>query len=58
MKPGERIRHFRKNKDFTQIKFAQALGYSDAFLSDIEKGKLNHRREFLKKLNEDLWNLQ
>ncbi len=52
MKPGEKIRYFRKNKNFTQKEFAQILGYSDAFLSDIETGKVEPSREFLKKLNE------
>ena len=50
MKPGERIKHFRKNKGLTQKEFANKLGYSDAFLSDIERGKAEPSREFLKKM--------
>jgi transcriptional regulator with XRE-family HTH domain len=52
MKPGERIRYFRKNKGLTQKDFANKLGYSDAFLSDIERGKVEPSREFLKKMKE------
>ena len=50
MKPGERIKYFRKNKGLTQKEFANKLGYSDAFLSDIERGKVEPSREFLKKM--------
>ena len=52
MKPGERIKEFRKNKGFTQKEFAEKLGYSQVFLSAIEIGKVEPSREFLKKLNE------
>jgi len=52
MKPGERIRKFRKEKGLTQNEFAQKLGYTQGFLSEIEKGKAEPSREFLKKLAE------
>ena len=52
MKPGERIREFRKNKGFTQKEFAEKIDYSQVFLSAIEIGKVEPSREFLKKLNE------
>jgi transcriptional regulator with XRE-family HTH domain len=52
MQPGERIRAFRKEKGLTQREVADALGYSDAFLSEIERGVSGASREFLKKLNE------
>ena len=52
MKPGERIREYRKKKGLTQKEFSEAVGYSYAFLSDIERGKVEPSREFLKKLNE------
>lgn len=52
MKPGERIREYRKKKGLTQKQFAEAMGYSYAFLSDIERGKVEPSRDFLKKLNE------
>jgi transcriptional regulator with XRE-family HTH domain len=52
MKPGERIREFRKKKGLTQEEFAQKLGYTQGFLAEIEKGKKDPSREFLKKLKE------
>ena len=51
MKPGERIKNFREKKELSQTKFAEALGYSQKFVSDIETGKAEPSREFLKKLN-------
>ena len=52
MKPGERIREFRGKKGQTQKDFSKPMGYSHAYLSDIEKGKVEPSREFLKKLTE------
>jgi transcriptional regulator with XRE-family HTH domain len=52
MKPGEKIREFRKSMGLNQIEFGKTLGYSDAYISNIEKGKVEPSREFLKKLKE------
>ncbi len=50
MKPGERIREFRDKKGQTQKDFSKPMDYSHSYLSNIEKGKVEPSREFLKKL--------
>ena len=52
MTPGEKIREFRKSIKLNQIEFGKKLGYSDAYISNIEKGKVEPSRDFLKKLKE------
>jgi len=52
MHPGERIKNFRKKKGVNQKYFAGALGYSNVYLSEIERGDSLPSREFLIKLNE------
>lgn len=52
METGERIKEFRRRKDRTQKEFVGPLGYSYSYLSDIERGKAEPSREFLKKLTE------
>lgn len=51
MKPGERIREFRKKLKLKQKEFAKALGFTQAYLTEIERGKREPSRDFLKKLN-------
>ncbi len=43
MKPGERIKELRESRGFTKnLKgFADVIGFSDAYLSEIETGKKN-----------------
>ncbi len=50
MKPGERIKEFRLSKELNQKEFSDKMGYSHAYLSDIERTKVEPSREFLKKL--------
>lgn len=52
MKPGDRIREFRKKKQLTQEQFAEILGYSQGYLTEIETGKKEPSREVLKKIHE------
>jgi len=52
MKPGERIRELREKRGQKQKPFAELLGYSQSFLSDIELGKVEPSREFLKAVYE------
>jgi transcriptional regulator with XRE-family HTH domain len=52
MKTGDRIREFRKRKRLTQEDFAEALGYSQGYLTEIETGKKEPSREVLKKIHE------
>lgn len=51
MKPCERIKEFRKKIKLKQKEFAEALGYSQGYVAEIEKGKREPSRDFLKKLN-------
>ncbi|MFC4403602.1 helix-turn-helix domain-containing protein [Gracilibacillus xinjiangensis] len=52
---GNRIKAFRKLKGYTQIKFAEELGFSVSQLGDIERGKktptLDHLESIAKHLN-------
>ena len=50
MEPGERIKQFRKDKRLKQKDLEKSLGYSQGFLSEIERGVKEPSREFLKKL--------
>ena len=50
MEPGERIKEFRKKKGLTQRDLANSIKYSDAYLSEIERGVSKPSREFLIKL--------
>jgi transcriptional regulator with XRE-family HTH domain len=52
MKPGERIRELRKNLGLSQKTFAKKMEYSQGFLAEIEVGKKQPSRAFLKKLAE------
>lgn len=52
MEPGERIREFREKKGIDQKDFAEMLGFSRGYISQIENGIRKPSREFLKKLNE------
>lgn len=56
MKPGERIKYFRNNKCLSQKAFADALGVTQGFISDLERGRQEPSREFLRKLN-DVYNI-
>lgn len=51
MKIGERIKEFRKKNNLSQKDFANALGYSQAYVAEIENDKREPSRAFLKKLN-------
>ena len=50
MKPGERIKQFRESKGLKQGEFAESLGYSQGFVSEIECGKAKLSRHFLEQL--------
>jgi transcriptional regulator with XRE-family HTH domain len=52
MKPGERIKELRITKDKNQKEFGEIIGYSDAYLSEIERGVKEPSMEFLKALEE------
>jgi transcriptional regulator with XRE-family HTH domain len=52
MESGERIKEFRKEKGLTQRELANAIKYSDAYLSEIERGVSKPSRDFLIKLTE------
>lgn len=51
-KVGERIREIRKQKELTLKEMSGRLNYSFAYISDIERGKVEPSREFLMRLNE------
>ena len=44
---GKRIKRVRKEKGFTQQQFAEAVGISVNYLSDVERGKSSVRLEKL-----------
>lgn len=44
---GKRIRRVRKEKGFTQQRFAEAVGISVNYLSDVERGKSSVRLDKL-----------
>ena len=52
MKPGERIKEFRIGKGLKQIDLKNSLGYSQGFISEIERGVKEPSRDFLIKLSE------
>jgi transcriptional regulator with XRE-family HTH domain len=52
MIPGERIRALRKKLGLSQKQFAKKLEYSQGFLAEIEMGKKQPSRAFLKRLVE------
>lgn len=52
MKPGERIKKFRREKRLTQKNLEGSIGYSQGFISEIERGVKEPSREFLIKLTE------
>lgn len=52
MQPGKRIKEFRLEKGLTQKELADAIKYSDAYLSEIERGVSKPSRDFLIKLTE------
>jgi len=49
---GEKLRQFRKEKGLSQRKFAEPMGYSHIYISDIERGKLPPSGKLLRKLSE------
>lgn len=53
MHPGERIKEIRKANKMSQKKFSGRLGYSYGYLAEIELGKKQPSRNFLKKLGEE-----
>lgn len=50
MEVGERIKEFRGLKKLTQKAFAGELDYSDVYISNVERGKVQPSRELIKKL--------
>lgn len=44
---GERIRHVREQKRFTQDRLADVAGISKGFLSDLENDKRNVSSEYI-----------
>ncbi|MBQ6550057.1 MAG: helix-turn-helix transcriptional regulator [Lachnospiraceae bacterium] len=44
---GQRIQKIRKSKKYTQLKFAEMVGISTNYLSDIERGKSSVKLEKL-----------
>jgi len=52
MEPGERIKELRLKKGLKQKPFAQSIEYSDAYLSEIERGVSKPSRDFLIKIYE------
>lgn len=52
MKPGERIKQFREGKGLKQRDLEGALGFSQGYISEIERGVKSPSREVLKKLTE------
>lgn len=52
MEAGERIREFRKKRGLTQKELSGSIKYSDAYLSEIERGISKPSRDFLIKLTE------
>jgi len=52
MNPGEIIKEFRKKKKLTQGQFGEKIGFSDAFISEIEKGKKEPSKKFTRRLIE------
>lgn len=50
--PGERLLHFRKQMKLTQAEFAKALGVSRSYVLNIETGRNEPSREFLRKLHD------
>jgi transcriptional regulator with XRE-family HTH domain len=52
MEAGERIKEFRKKRGFTQKELSGSIEYSDAYLSEIERGISKPSRDFLIKLTE------
>lgn len=50
MKPGERIKELRLSREPNQKKFADIIGYSDAYVSEIERGIKEPSPEFLQAL--------
>ena len=49
---GEKLRQFRKEKGLSQRKFAEPMGYSHIYISDVERGKLPPSGKLLRKLSE------
>lgn len=51
---GERITYFRKQKGYTQLKFADITNYDRTYLSRVESGKQNLTVETLIRICECL----
>lgn len=49
---GKRCRDIRVGNKISLRELARQLGYSAAYLSDLEKGKRNWRRELIEKYEE------
>ena len=49
---GERIREIREQNELTLKEMSGKLNYSFSYISDIERGKAEPSREFLKRLND------
>lgn len=50
MDPGKKIKKFRESKGLRQDEFAVAIGYSQGFLSEIERGAKPVSRHFLEQI--------
>ncbi|MCP8618198.1 helix-turn-helix domain-containing protein [Salirhabdus salicampi] len=51
---GRRIRAYRKLKGFTQVGFANALGYSTSIIGEVERGSRQPDEKLLRKVSEVL----
>ncbi|WP_017470302.1 helix-turn-helix domain-containing protein [Amphibacillus jilinensis] len=51
---GRRIKAFRKLKGYTQIEFAEAVGYSLSMVGEIERGKRQPSDAFIERTVETL----
>jgi transcriptional regulator with XRE-family HTH domain len=49
---SKRIKELREKMGLTQIEFGKKLGYSNAYIADLERGEKKPSRNFLEKLNE------
>jgi transcriptional regulator with XRE-family HTH domain len=52
MKPGERVKELRAKNEKNQKEFAEILGYSDAYVSEIETGKKEISVDFTNAIEE------
>lgn len=48
--PGKRLKRLREKLRLTQKEFAEKLGYSQAYIAELEKGKKEPSRKFLQQL--------